>query len=261
MTSAWPVPPVARRGLRGRVDEHPAGFVLQQQAVDDVADHAALVGVEALGGLEVQAEVVTGAALAVLEEQGVGWDAEGDGELAQDLEGGQGGPALGRRRRRRRLASRPRKPRQALGERRELRPGGVGVSTQFLTRDPLTSVTREPYGYTSDNPLNGTDPLGLWPWDDLCLRNPFGGNNDNGGCHTTLSTSQGVAGVVAGGAAACALVTVGICGAVGLTAPHVEDEVAGDLALQSLKMPVPRPPRMPLPQSLPLVLAPRLFSI
>jgi RHS repeat-associated protein len=104
------------------------------------------------------------------------------------------------------------------------------ATAQFLSRDRLEALTRSPYGYVNDNPLNGTDPIGLWPWDGLCLRNPFGGNNDNGGCHTTLNTSEGVAGVVAGGAAACALVTAGICGAVGLTAPDVEDEVAGDLA-------------------------------
>jgi RHS repeat-associated protein len=31
---------------------------------------------------------------------------------------------------------------------------------QFLTRDPLEEVTREPYAYAYDNPLNGTDPNG-----------------------------------------------------------------------------------------------------
>ena len=79
------------------------------------------------------------------------------------------------------------------------------TSAQFLSRDPAVSTTRSPYGYVSGNPLNGTDPLGLWGWnplDDvaqaasdaastastaasdvgsLCIRNPFGGDNDNGG--------------------------------------------------------------------------------
>jgi RHS repeat-associated protein len=32
---------------------------------------------------------------------------------------------------------------------------------QFLSRDPATASTREPYGYVSDSPLNGTDPSGL----------------------------------------------------------------------------------------------------
>ena len=38
----------------------------------------------------------------------------------------------------------------------------------------------------------------------LCLRNPFGGDDDNEGCHTELSTSQGekYAGVALGAAAA-----------------------------------------------------------
>ena len=31
---------------------------------------------------------------------------------------------------------------------------------QFLTRDPIASITREPYGYTGGNPLNRTDPTG-----------------------------------------------------------------------------------------------------
>ncbi len=32
---------------------------------------------------------------------------------------------------------------------------------QFLTRDPLSSVTREPYGYVGNNPINVIDPTGL----------------------------------------------------------------------------------------------------
>jgi RHS repeat-associated protein len=34
-------------------------------------------------------------------------------------------------------------------------------TAQFLSVDPLAGVTREPYGYTSDNPTNGADPAGL----------------------------------------------------------------------------------------------------
>jgi RHS repeat-associated protein len=33
---------------------------------------------------------------------------------------------------------------------------------QFLTRDPITPLTREPYSYTGGNPLNATDPSGLY---------------------------------------------------------------------------------------------------
>lgn len=35
---------------------------------------------------------------------------------------------------------------------------------QFLTRDPLLGVTGEPYGYASNNPINGSDPTGLCNW-------------------------------------------------------------------------------------------------
>jgi RHS repeat-associated protein len=34
----------------------------------------------------------------------------------------------------------------------------------FLTRDPAVDLTRSPYGYVNGNPLNFTDPLGLWSW-------------------------------------------------------------------------------------------------
>jgi uncharacterized protein RhaS with RHS repeats len=34
---------------------------------------------------------------------------------------------------------------------------------QFLSRDPLVSLTRSAYGYVYGNPLNATDPSGLWP--------------------------------------------------------------------------------------------------
>jgi RHS repeat-associated protein len=79
------------------------------------------------------------------------------------------------------------------------------ATAQFLSRDPLSSLTKAPYGYANDNPLNGTDPAGLLdlPF-GLCLRNPFGGDNDNGGCQTALSTSQGekYAGLALGAGAA-----------------------------------------------------------
>jgi RHS repeat-associated protein len=41
------------------------------------------------------------------------------------------------------------------------------ATAQFLTVDPLANLTQSPYGYVGDNPLNGTDPSGLWGW------NPF----------------------------------------------------------------------------------------
>ena len=38
---------------------------------------------------------------------------------------------------------------------------------QFLTRDPLTSVTGQPYGYANDSPVTYTDPSGRFSWPAL----------------------------------------------------------------------------------------------
>lgn len=42
------------------------------------------------------------------------------------------------------------------------------ATAQFLSRDPLTSVSQSPYGYVAGNPLNLTDPLGLNPVGNVC---------------------------------------------------------------------------------------------
>jgi hypothetical protein len=38
---------------------------------------------------------------------------------------------------------------------------------RFMSRDPLVSLTREPYGYAANNPINHTDPTGLFGIGDL----------------------------------------------------------------------------------------------
>ena len=53
-----------------------------------------LVGVEAGGGLELEAEGLVWSALLLVEDQQVGADREGDGEAAEDVEGGLGLAAL-----------------------------------------------------------------------------------------------------------------------------------------------------------------------
>jgi RHS repeat-associated protein len=45
---------------------------------------------------------------------------------------------------------------------------------QFVTRDQATGMTRQPYEYVADNPLNRLDPAGLCDW------NPFSGNSCTG---------------------------------------------------------------------------------
>lgn len=46
---------------------------------------------------------------------------------------------------------------------------------QFLTRDPIVAQTMDPYGYALNNPVNATDPTGLF-----CLT----GKNPNGTCRS-----------------------------------------------------------------------------
>jgi RHS repeat-associated protein len=84
---------------------------------------------------------------------------------------------------------------------------------QFLSVDPLVDETGMPYAYTAGDPVNTSDASGdssgLCSWlscvgqvintvseaTGVCLRNPFGGNNGNGGCETTLSTKEGETGI------------------------------------------------------------------
>lgn len=46
-------------------------------------------------------------------------------------------------------------------------------TANFLTRDPLESVTQQPYQYANGDPVDGSDPTGLW-----CIL----GHNSDGSC-------------------------------------------------------------------------------
>jgi len=41
------------------------------------------------------------------------------------------------------------------------------TTAQFISRDPAVVKTREPYAYVGDSPLNGSDPSGLFGWNDV----------------------------------------------------------------------------------------------
>jgi uncharacterized protein RhaS with RHS repeats len=95
---------------------------------------------------------------------------------------------------------------------------------QFVSRDPAVALTRQPYGNVSDNPLNRTDPTGLYDcgWQVWkCIRtdtigwNQFAANATN---PQTLAIAGG-SGLAAGSAAAacmfggCEAVAAGAVGA------------------------------------------------
>lgn len=63
---------------------------------------------------------------------------------------------------------------------------------QFLTRDPLSAVSREPYGYAMNDPVNNTDPTGLW-----CPlgKNPNGSCRGSGAVETAGDVAEGAVGL------------------------------------------------------------------
>ena len=90
---------------------------------------------------------------------------------------------------------------------------------QFLTIDPLVGITGEPYSYTAGNPLNMSDPSGLFDWGDV-------GNfvQQHAG---TIAAVGYVA--VAGAVVTCAVFTLGICAVAGAVAVSADVATGGVL--------------------------------
>jgi RHS repeat-associated protein len=100
---------------------------------------------------------------------------------------------------------------------------------QFLTRDPITALTREPYAYVADNPLNATDPMGL------CNINPFSGDSCLGvvvGAVTTAGNfvARAAVGVEEAGAGISAGVAGGLAAGGAVAATLVFNTEAGESA-------------------------------
>jgi hypothetical protein len=60
---------------------------------------------------------------------------------------------------------------------------------KFISVDPAVAQTGQPYGYAADDPVNGSDPSGLNPWDIVnpwSPNNPLRENAQNGGLPSQL---------------------------------------------------------------------------
>ena len=98
------------------------------------------------------------------------------------------------------------------------------ATAQFLTVDPLQSITRVPYTYAGDNPLNQRDPSGLVTV-GICVSGEVAlGIRVGGGVCGQLSSSGevGASGTISGGIAAGAGASGGI-GLQGSNANHIEE--------------------------------------
>lgn len=73
------------------------------------------------------------------------------------------------------------------------------TTAQFLSRDPIVSITRQPYQYDRNSPVNGSDPDGLWPLNLQAGWNALKGsmsdwNSWRSGFQNLSTTSHAIAG-------------------------------------------------------------------
>jgi len=106
---------------------------------------------------------------------------------------------------------------------------------QFMSSDPLRALTREPYSYAEDNPLNEVDPSGLLSIGELAggieqgVSAVGGGLNEAGKAIASVGKYAAPAiDVLAGGA--CVVVSAGTCGLVILTNFLAQQALAADQA-------------------------------
>jgi uncharacterized protein RhaS with RHS repeats len=114
-------------------------------------------------------------------------------------------------------------------------------TARYLTRDPIAAATRAPYSYVSNNPLNRTDPAGLFGFSVIgAIAGAVTGAVVNtvsyaltcgSDCRTTGYVGAAVGGAVGGAiAGACIGTTLQVagCGAVGgETAYLVQSAISG----------------------------------
>jgi RHS repeat-associated protein len=114
---------------------------------------------------------------------------------------------------------------------------GIG---QFISRDPANSLTRSAYGYIGDDPLNGTDPLGLcWPSWACGVEHTVGSVATSVGSYVvqhpaqSLAIAAGTVAVVATGGAALAPESAAVAFFGGSSAVETIGAVAGYVATAS----------------------------
>jgi RHS repeat-associated protein len=103
------------------------------------------------------------------------------------------------------------------------------ATAQFLTKDPLVAISQEPYGYVGNNPLNATDPSGLFCVGSLCtpkgVGDALGGAWDATGGKAVSYVDDHKVGIMQGGSIVLGIAAIFVSGG---TAPLL---LAGGSAL------------------------------